>query len=145
MKNNPKSTQNFLQIHNRFIYHPQIEATLFAEFFASNNSNHDPLPLEFFAQDNSLINKHFHLSELNRTIRTARNTIPSADQIPATFLKLLKESDCRAILNLFQQLFDNLTVPKSSKHDIILPIPKHAKTRPKISPYRPTFLTSVSL
>ncbi|GFS88215.1 hypothetical protein TNCV_3149771 [Trichonephila clavipes] len=63
----------------------QIQAELFAENFASNNINHEPLPLDYFAQDNSLINNHFHTSELNRAIKSAKNTTSGADQIPAKY------------------------------------------------------------
>ncbi|GFX08787.1 putative RNA-directed DNA polymerase from transposon X-element [Trichonephila clavipes] len=57
-----------------------IQAELFAENFASNNINHEPLPLDYFAQDNSFINNHFHISELNRAIKSAKNTTPGADE-----------------------------------------------------------------
>ncbi|GFS97565.1 putative RNA-directed DNA polymerase from transposon BS [Trichonephila clavipes] len=118
-------------MHNRIIYNPQIQAELFAENFASNNINHEPLPLDYFAQDNSLINNHFHISELNRAIKSAKNTTPGADQIPAKFLKLLNHSERSIILKFFQQIFDNSIVPKAWKHAIILPIPNHARRRQK--------------
>ncbi|GFS68820.1 putative RNA-directed DNA polymerase from transposon BS [Trichonephila clavipes] len=132
MKSNPESTLNFLQIHNRIVYHPQIQVTLFAENFASNII-HEPLPLDFFAQDNSLINKPFHISELNGAIKSAKNTTPDADQIPAKFLKLLNHNERTIILNFFQQIFDKAIVPKEWKHDIILPISKPCKDKTKIS------------
>ncbi|GFX42552.1 RNA-directed DNA polymerase from mobile element jockey [Trichonephila clavipes] len=124
------------------IYHPQIQAKHFAENFASNII-HEPLPLDFFSQDNSLINKPFHISELNRAVKSAKNTTPGADQIPAKFLKLLSHSERKIILNFFQQIFDKAIVPKEWKHAIILPIPKPCKDKTKISSYRPIALTSV--
>ncbi|GFX26200.1 putative RNA-directed DNA polymerase from transposon X-element [Trichonephila clavipes] len=130
-------------MHNRIIYNPQIQAELFAENFASNNINHEPLPMDYFAQDNSLINNHFHISELNRAIKSAKNTTPGADQIPAKFLKLLNHSERSITLKFFQQIFDNSIVPKAWKHAIILPIPKPCKDKTKISSYRPIALTSV--
>ncbi|GFW98872.1 hypothetical protein TNCV_4654991 [Trichonephila clavipes] len=63
-------------MHYRIIYNPQIQAELFVDNFASNNINHERLPLDYFAQDNSLINNHFHISELNRAIKSAKNTTP---------------------------------------------------------------------
>ncbi|GFS99960.1 putative RNA-directed DNA polymerase from transposon X-element [Trichonephila clavipes] len=100
-------------------------------------------PLDIFAQDNSLINKPFHMSELNRAIKSAKNTTPGADQILAKFLKLLNHSERTIILNFFQQIFDKTIVPKEWKHAIILPIPKPCKHKTKISSYRPIALISV--
>ncbi|GFS77069.1 RNA-directed DNA polymerase from mobile element jockey [Trichonephila clavipes] len=128
------------------VYHGsdgKIQATLFVENFTSNNIIHEPLPLDFFTQDNSLINKPFHISELNRAIKSAKNTTPGEDQMPAKFLKLLNHSERTIILNFFQQLFDKAIVPKEWKHAIILPIPKPCKDKTKISSYRPIALTSV--
>ncbi|GFT39114.1 RNA-directed DNA polymerase from mobile element jockey [Trichonephila clavipes] len=143
MKNNPESQHRifFKCIIESYII--QIQAELFAENFASNNINHEPLPLDYFAQDNSLINNHFHISELNRAIKYAKNTTPGADQLPAKFLKLLNHSERSIILKFFQQIFDNSIVPKAWKHAIILPIPKPCKDKTKISSYRPIALTSV--
>lgn len=139
----PESNLNIFQVHNRFISHPKIQANLFADFFASINSSHEPLPLDFLTSDNSILNKPFHIAELNWAIKTAKNTTPGADHIPAKFLKRLTQNERITVLNFFQNLFDKSIVPQSWKHAIILPIAKPCKDKTKISSYRPIALTSV--
>ncbi|GFX34122.1 hypothetical protein TNCV_1698691 [Trichonephila clavipes] len=48
---------NILQLNNRFINHPQLQADMFADYFASKNAYREPLPLDFLYDKNSLLNK----------------------------------------------------------------------------------------
>ncbi|GFS52558.1 probable RNA-directed DNA polymerase from transposon X-element [Trichonephila clavipes] len=134
---------NILQLNNRFITHPQLQADMFADYFASKNAYHGPLPLDFLYDKNNLLNKPFHILELHSAIKNSKNTTPGADHVTAIFFKNLDQGQRDVILRYFQKLFDNATVPDSWKHAIILPIPKPCKDKTKISSYRPIALTSV--
>ncbi|GFW47272.1 putative RNA-directed DNA polymerase from transposon X-element [Trichonephila clavipes] len=134
---------NILQLNNRFITHPQLQADMFADYFASKNAYHEPLPLDFLYDKNNLLNKPFHILELHSAIKNSKNTTPGADHVTEIFFKNLDQGQWDVILRYFQQLFDNAIVPDSWKHAIILPIPKPCKDKTKISSYRPIALTSV--
>ncbi|GFX55880.1 putative RNA-directed DNA polymerase from transposon BS [Trichonephila clavipes] len=131
----------FKKLNNRFITHPQLQADLFADYFASKNAYHEPLPLDFLYDKNSL-NKPFHILELHSAIKNSKNTTPGADHVTAIFFKNLDQGQRDVILRYFQK-FDNAIVPDSWKHAILLPIPKPCKDKTKISSYRPIALTSV--
>ncbi|GFU52956.1 RNA-directed DNA polymerase from mobile element jockey [Trichonephila clavipes] len=131
---------NILQLNNRFITHPQLQADMFADYFASKNAYHEPLPLDFLYDKNNLLNKPFHILELHSAIKNSKNTTPGADHVTAIFFKNLDQG---VILRYFQKLFDNAIVPDSWKQAIILPIPKPCKDKTKISSYRSIALTSV--
>ncbi|GFW24332.1 RNA-directed DNA polymerase from mobile element jockey [Trichonephila clavipes] len=134
---------NILQLYNRFITHPQLQADLFADYFASKNAYHEPLPLDFLYDKNYLLNKPFHILELHSAIKNSKNTTPGVDHVTAIFFKNLDQGQRDVILRYFQKLFDNAIVPDSWKHAILLPIPKPCKDKTKISSYRPIALTSV--
>ncbi|GFW67867.1 RNase H domain-containing protein [Trichonephila clavipes] len=130
-------------LNNTFITHPQLQADMFADYFASKNAYHEPLPLDFLYDKNNLLNKPFHILELYSAIKNSKNTTPGADHVAAIFFKKLDQGQRDVILRYFQKLFDNAIVPESWKHAIILPIPKPCKDKTKISSYRPIALTSV--
>ncbi|GFT00179.1 probable RNA-directed DNA polymerase from transposon BS [Trichonephila clavipes] len=130
-------------LNNRFITHPQLQADMFADYFASKNAYHEPLPLDFLYDKNNLLNKPFHILELHSAIKSSKNTTPGADDVTAIFIKNLDQGQRDVILRYFPKLFDNAIVPDSWKHAIILPVPKPCKDKTKISSYRPIALTSV--
>ncbi|GFV08208.1 RNase H domain-containing protein [Trichonephila clavipes] len=131
------------ELNNRFITHPQLQADMIADYFASKNAYHEPLPLDFLYDKNNLLNKPFHILELHSAIKNSKNTTPGADHVTAVFFKNLDQGQRDAILRYFQKLFDNAIVPDSWKHAIILPIPKPCKDKTKISSNRPIALTFV--
>ncbi|GFV35548.1 RNA-directed DNA polymerase from mobile element jockey [Trichonephila clavipes] len=126
----------------RYITQPQIQANIFADFFASKNAYHEPIPLDFFHKEDNNLNKPFHIFEIHR-VSQSKNSTPGADHITASFLKNLDRNGCEIILRYFQDLFDNAIVPNSWKHAVILPIPKQCKDKTRISSYRPIALTSI--
>ncbi|GFW59131.1 uncharacterized protein TNCV_2780621 [Trichonephila clavipes] len=127
----------------QYITQPQIQANIFADFFASKNAYHEPIPLEFFHKEDNNLNKPFHIFEIHRAIKLSKNSTPGADHITASFLKNLDRNGCEIILRYFQDLFDNAIVPNSWKHAVILPIPKQSEDKTRISSYRPIALTSI--
>ncbi|GFU34984.1 RNA-directed DNA polymerase from mobile element jockey [Trichonephila clavipes] len=125
-----------------FITHPQLQADMFADYFASKNAYPEPLSLDFLYDKNNLLNKPFHILELHSAIKIQK--YPSwADYVTAIFFKNLDQGQRDVILRYFQKLFDNAIVPDSWMHAIILSIPKPYKDKTKISSYRPITLTSV--
>ncbi|GFV96266.1 transposable element Tcb1 transposase [Trichonephila clavipes] len=134
---------NILQLNNKFITHPQLQADMFADYFASKNAYHEPLSLDFLCDKNNLLNKPFHILELHTAIKNSKNATSGADYVTAIFVKNLNQGQRDVILRYFQKLFDNAIVPDSWKHAIILPIPKPCKGKTGISSYRPIALTSV--
>ncbi|GFV33331.1 hypothetical protein TNCV_1498511 [Trichonephila clavipes] len=106
---------NILQLNNRFITHPQLQADMFADYFASKNAYHEPLPLDFLYNKNNLLNKPFPILELHSAIKDSKNTTPRADHVTAIFFKNLDQGQRDVILRYFQKLFDNAIVPDSWK------------------------------
>ncbi|GFW12112.1 putative RNA-directed DNA polymerase from transposon BS [Trichonephila clavipes] len=131
------------RIFKKFITHPQLQADMFADYFASKNAYHEPLPLDFLYDKNNILNRPFHILELHSAIKNSKYTTPGADHVTAIFFKNLDQGQRDVILRYFQKLFDNAIVPDSWKHAILLPIPKPCKDKTKISSYRPIALTSV--
>ncbi|GFW59828.1 RNase H domain-containing protein [Trichonephila clavipes] len=82
---------NILQLNNRFITHSQLQADMFADYFASKNAYHEPLPLDFLYDKNNLLNKPFHILELHSAIKNSKNTTPGADHVTAIFFKNLDQ------------------------------------------------------
>ncbi|GFU88353.1 putative RNA-directed DNA polymerase from transposon BS [Trichonephila clavipes] len=82
---------NILQLNNRFITYPQLQADMFADYFASKNAYHEPLPLDFLYDKNNLLNKPFHILELHSAIKNSKNTIPGADHVTEIFFKNLDQ------------------------------------------------------
>ncbi|GFU97653.1 putative RNA-directed DNA polymerase from transposon X-element [Trichonephila clavipes] len=80
---------NILQVNNRYITQPQIQENIFADFFASKNAYHEPIPLDFFHKEDNNLNKPFHIFEIHRAIKLSKNSTPGADHITASFLKNL--------------------------------------------------------
>ncbi|GFX20007.1 uncharacterized protein TNCV_1435671 [Trichonephila clavipes] len=99
-----------------FITHPQLQADMFADYFASKNAYHEPLPLDFLYDKNNLLNKPFHILELHSAIKNSKNTTPGADHVTAIVFKNLDQGQRDVILRYFQKLFDNAIVPDSWKH-----------------------------
>ncbi|GFW05205.1 putative RNA-directed DNA polymerase from transposon BS [Trichonephila clavipes] len=124
----------FKKLNNRFITHPQLQADMFADYFASKNAYHGPLPLDFLYDKNNLLNKPFHILELHSAIKNSKNTTPGADHVTAIFFKNLDQGQRDVILRYFQKLFDNATVPDSWKHAIILPIRNLVKIKLRYLP-----------
>ncbi|GFY29240.1 probable RNA-directed DNA polymerase from transposon BS [Trichonephila clavipes] len=137
-------TVNANCIYKLYITQPQIiQGNIFADFFASKNAYHEPIPLDFFHKEDNNLNKPFHIFEIHRAIKLSKNSTPGADHITAYFLKNLDRNGCEIILRYFQDLFDNAIVPNSWKHAVILPIPKPCKDKTRISSYRPIALTFI--
>ncbi|GFX74839.1 RNase H domain-containing protein [Trichonephila clavipes] len=114
-------------LNNRFITHHQLQADMSADYFASKNAYHEPLPFDFLYDKNNLLNKPFHILKLHSAIKNSKNTTPGADHVTAIFFKNLDQGQRDVILRYFQKLFDNAIVLDSWKYAITLPIPKPCK------------------
>ncbi|GFS67877.1 hypothetical protein TNCV_2295301 [Trichonephila clavipes] len=82
---------NIPQLNNKFITHPQLQADMFADYFASKNAYHESLPLDFLYDKNNLLNKPFLILELHSEIKNSKNTTPGMDHVTAIFLKNLDQ------------------------------------------------------
>ncbi|GFX42541.1 RNA-directed DNA polymerase from mobile element jockey [Trichonephila clavipes] len=80
---------NILQLNNRFITHPQLQADLFADYFASKNAYHEPLPLDFLYDKNNLLNKPFHILELHSAIKNSKIQLLGRIMLQQFSLKIL--------------------------------------------------------
>ncbi|GFX78461.1 protein artemis [Trichonephila clavipes] len=106
-----------------FITHPQLQADMFADYFASKNAYHEPLPLDFLYDKNNL-NKPFHILELHSAIKNSKNTTPGADHITAIFFKNLDQDHMKGLkdFGFFQLLksrcFSKIYLSDVSEHII---------------------------
>ncbi|GFT53853.1 hypothetical protein TNCV_4124301 [Trichonephila clavipes] len=95
---NGKRDKSVTQFNNRFITHPQLQADRLAVYFASKNAYHEPLPLDFLYDKDSLLNKSFHIFELHSAINNSNTPTPGADHVTTIFFKNFDQGKCDVIL-----------------------------------------------
>ena len=85
----------------------------------------------------------FTMAELNKAIRKMKaKGAPGADDIPPSFIKALGPIARTALLELFNESFDEAACPQVWRNAIIIPLLKMGKPPSTLSSYRPVSLTS---
>lgn len=84
----------------------------------------------------------FNLFELKIAIRNSKDTTPGRDRISYSMLKNLPDVAIKIILDVYNQIWNEGTLPKDWKNAIVIPVAKPGKDATKSSSYRPIALTS---
>lgn len=82
------------------------------------------------------------LYEVERCLKTLKNTSPGGDDICNEFLKRVPTNIKEELVYLFNTSLTTSTIPAEWKHAIICPIPKPGKDPSLISSYRPISMLS---
>ncbi|OOZ40505.1 reverse transcriptase domain-containing protein [Solemya elarraichensis gill symbiont] len=90
----------------------------------------------------SPLNSPFSISELNQTLKGAKDSKPGQDNITYSFLKYLPEPCKLVVLAFFNNIWQKQKLPSEWKHAIIIPLPKIGKDPSSPFSYRPIALTS---
>ncbi|GBL75210.1 RNA-directed DNA polymerase from mobile element jockey [Araneus ventricosus] len=106
------------------------------------------IPLDFsptqnMSSDYDNLNCSFSMREFQNSLDKTKNKSPGADMITKKMLSSLTDENRGEILNLFNYLWSNSTVPESWRIAKIIPILKPGKNPTEVSSYRPIALTSV--
>ena len=80
--------------------------------------------------------------EFDSALGQCRKTAPGSDGIPYQMISFLPEISLKFLLDLFNRIFREGTVPDSWKEAIVIPIPKPGKDAAYPGNYRPISLTS---
>ena len=87
--------------------------------------------------------KPFVMEELEKAIHKMRTKgAAGEDEIPPSFLKALGPVAKEALLSIFNQSFDNASVPQMWRRAIIIPLLKAGKAAGDLASFRPVSLTS---
>lgn len=84
----------------------------------------------------------FNLFELKIAISNSKDTTPGRDRISYSMLKNLPDVAIKIILDVYNQIWNEGTLPKDWKNAIVIPVAKPGKDATKSSSYRPIALTS---
>jgi len=99
--------------------------------------------LRKMATPNDESTRSFSMDELEKAIRKMRvKGAAGEDEIPPSFLKALGPRAKVELLSIFNQSFDDASVPQMWRRAIILPLLKAGKPAGQIASFRPVSLTS---
>ena len=87
-------------------------------------------------------NLPFTRRELESALQLCTKTAPGSDDIPYEMISHLKERSLSFLLDLYNRIYREGTVPSTWKEAIIIPIPKPGKDTAMVGNYRPISLTS---
>ena len=94
-------------------------------------------------QQKQPINEEFSMKELQEAIKkTKASSAPGGDTISYSMIKEMPDQANEQLLNLFNQIWKEGTLPREWKHAIITPIRKPEKEQSDPTSYRPISLTS---
>lgn len=132
----------------------KTKANTLAEHYAkvSSNGNHtkefkdriksEPIIPKQLNDDNFTLNKPFVLDELEFALKDRKGTAPGLDLTSYQLLQNLTREAKVTLLKLFNQIWQQGTIPTSWKEALIIPIPKPGKPKDEPQSYRPISLTS---
>ncbi|XP_076660928.1 uncharacterized protein LOC143364494, partial [Halictus rubicundus] len=112
----------------------------FPEIFQQTKSELES-PLDFNTLEIKNYNCPFSLSEMERAIQSSRNSSPGPDNIPYEMVKRLPETGKRALLDVYNLIWETGSYPEQWCEASIIPILKAGKDRTQPSNYRPISLT----
>ena len=106
--------------------------------------SHILLPLALALCDDSDLpfNKSFSSYELQRSLKSLKNTSPGLDLVHNAHLSHLPQDHQKWLLSIYNQSFSSANIPSAWNLAIIVPIPKPAKSLTSVSSYRPISLLS---
>ena len=110
--------------------------------FHNYKSKTEKQKLNFISDNTKNYNGFFTLQVLKETIQTSHNVAAGLHKIHYEFLKQLPPKSLDYLLNTFNYIWKNSSIPESWKLATIIPIPKPRKNNLYPKNYRPIALTS---
>ena len=87
-------------------------------------------------------NQEFHPYELQHALKNTKKTSPGKDKITFEMMQNLPEKAMTYLLQMYNQMWTNGTLPEEWGHAVVIPIPKPGKDPSNPTNYRPISLTS---
>lgn len=91
---------------------------------------------------NNILDVPFSYSELKRALKNTKASTPGQDGISYVMLKKLSEESLKVILEFYNRVWEEGTLPKNWKEAVIIPIRKPGKDPSIPLNYRPIALTA---
>ena len=112
--------------------------------FTQVKADRERRPPSFQSRDSQQLqyNLPFSRRELESALQLCKKTSPGSDDIPYEMISHLEERSLAFLLDLYNRIYREGTVPLTWKEAIIIPIPKPGKDPAMVGNYRPISLTS---
>ena len=151
------SRKTALEHEGVFITDPAVQANLFAEHYTGKCSLSDPVfdPAEYEPLENTIqksldllcetedsCDQPITVNELHMALQELKSSATGEDLIHNQMLKDLPWNGRRALLKIFNEIWDSGHYPSSWKISKIIPLLKPNKDKQQIKSYRPVALTS---
>ena len=114
----------------------------YSEEFQKYKKQQEKTKLNFKSSNNEEYNTPFNLDELKDAISKAHDTATGPDEVHYQMLKHLPPKSLQALLDIFNDMWENGKFPESWELATIIPIPKPGKDHAEPNSYRPIALTS---
>lgn len=148
-----KPNNSPLLVNNNLITNSKDKVKVFADYFAEifhSNENIDPASLQQHkaqldlgcGDETDSYNCHLTKKEMTNVIRTLKSNSPGEDYIHNDMIKVLPDKYLEYILQMFNKIWDEGTIPAAWKASLIIPIHKMGKSQRLAQSYRPISLLS---
>lgn len=155
LQGNKKPTNIYLSDGTNLTTDPKIVANDLAKYFEENTSNNNYNP-EFLKNNQSItppvssintnaehqiyLNSPITLNEYYNALKSCKSKSPGPDDIPFIFIHNFPLNATLYLLEIFNLIWKNNSLPSSWRHSIIIPISKPGKNKFKPEGYRPISL-----
>ena len=117
-------------------------STNYSNAFQNHKLQQEQVPLNFESDNIEDYNLPFTLKELQDSLNKAHDTSVGPDDIHYQILKHMPDISLHALLDLFNDIWDDGVFPPGWREATIIPIPKPGKDHTNPTKYRPIALTS---
>ena len=117
-------------------------STNYSNAFQTHKLQQEQVPLNFESDNIEDYNLPFTLKELQDSLNKAHDTSVGPDDIHYQILKHMPDISLHALLDLFNDIWDDGVFPPGWREATIIPIPKPGKDHTNPTNYRPIALTS---
>ena len=102
----------------------------------------ESVPLNFQSSNNESYNCQISIAEFKSSLQKCTDTAPGNDNIHYMMIKKLHPSARSFLINIYNRIFIENTLPDEWKESILIPILKPNKPESSVNSYRPIALTS---
>jgi ribonuclease HI len=114
----------------------------YSNTFQKHKQQQESTPLQFDSDNDEKYNMPFTMKELRDSLHKAHDTSVGPDDIHYQILKHLPDVSFDALLDFFNDIWDDGVFPPGWSEATIIPIPKPGKDHADATNYRPIALTS---
>lgn len=119
---------------------PEVLAEHYLVIFSKHP--HDSPQISEPSSPQSSLNNPLTFQELTAALSRTKNSSPGLDGVTTPFIKNLSPAQLQCILNLFNAIWTEGSIPTAWKNSVLIPLHKPGKSRFSPAGYRPIALTS---